>query len=372
MRAIRADRIWGSDQGILQVVWRGIQIAEVVIVDCSTRSIDIGLELGLALTLGKRLIVAAQRIEDIPSDLRGHLRPVLYKAEGLGVAALVRGLEKELETVRVETHIEKKPVPMPTITGEPKPGRIFAVQPDSAIVLTEGEEELLLLRPANVTYVKRVTDMTRMFKPGDGLSGAIATDDSGKRYYTLLAGKQNPWPTIENDYPAGKVFSGRVTNIVDGMGAWVPVFRDVNGHLPANEVQRAGVRRGDEVEVEVAYVDVDARRIGLHLRGASTVTPLPQPVPKVPKRGERMHGWVVRSMPEKGFILLQLEGYEKGRAAILHVSHMLPDLAEDLRDGKVEVDEEVFVEVTQVRQRDNGQWHVELRELPESRADLAA
>jgi len=369
MTAIRADRIWGSDQGILQVVWRGIQTAEVVIVDCSTRSIDIGLELGLALTLGKRLIVVAQRIEDIPTDLRGHLRPVFYKTEGLGVAALLSGLERELETVRAETHIEKKPVPMPTITGEAKPGRVFAVQPDNAIVVTEGEEELLLLRPVNVTYVKHVTDMTRMFKPGDRLSGAIATDDSGKRYYTLLAGKQNPWPTIENDYPAGRVLSGPVTNVVEGKGAWVPVFRDVNGHLPANEVQRAGLRRGQEVEVEIAYVDVDARLIGLHLRGGSSVGVLPS---QVPSRGERMHGWVVKSVPEKGFVLLQLEGYEKGRPAILHISHMLPDLAEDLRNGKVQVDEEVFVEISQVCRRDNGQWHVELRELPEPRAELAA
>lgn len=364
MKPVRADRIWGSDQGILHVVWRGIQSAEVVIVDCSARSIDVGLELGLSMALGKRLIVAAQRIEDIPSDLRGHLRPVLYKAEGLGVTELVRGLEKELESVRTEPHIENNLVPIPTITGEPKPARIFAVQQESAIVQTEGDDELLLLHPANVTYAKHVTDMTRMFKPGERLSGAIATNRAGKRYYTLLADKQNPWPTIESDYPAGRTFSTRVTNIVEGKGAWVPVFRDINGHLPADEARRAGLRRGDEVEVVVEYVDVPARRVGLHLR-----SPAPSPVPK---RGERMHGWVVRSVPEKGFVLLSLEGYEKERPALLHIKHMLPVLAEDLSNGKVEVDEEIFVEVTGVRQANNGQWNVELRELPEAQADLAA
>ena len=51
MRAVRADGIWGSDRGILDVVWRGIQTAEVVIVDCSGRSIDVGLELGLSMAL---------------------------------------------------------------------------------------------------------------------------------------------------------------------------------------------------------------------------------------------------------------------------------------------------------------------------------
>jgi small subunit ribosomal protein S1 len=374
MRAVRADGIWGCDRGILDVVWRGIQTAEVVIVDCSTRSIDVGLELGLSMALGKRLIVAAQRIEDIPTDLRGHLRPVLYKAEGLGFTELMRGLEKELKSVRDETVIENTFVSVTTITGESKPGRVIAVQPESAIVETEGEEELLHLHAANVTYTKHVTDMTRQFKYGDRLSGAITTDLMGKRYYTLLADKQNPWPTIETDYPAGRTFSARVTNVVEGKGAWVPVFRDVNGHLPADEARRAGLRRGDEVEVEVAYVDVPARRVGLRLRSPapSPVRPVPALTPRLPKRGERMHGWVVRSVPEKGFVLLSLEGYEKERPALLHIKHMLPVLAEDLSNGKVEVDEEIFVEVTQVRQASNGQWNVELRELAEAQADLAA
>jgi hypothetical protein len=123
MRAIRADGIWGCDRGILDVVWRGIQTAEVVIVDCSTRSIDVGLELGLSMALGKRLIVTAQRIEDVPTDLRGHLRPVLYKPEGFGYTDLAKGLEKELESVRNEIVIENTFVSVKTITGEPKPGR---------------------------------------------------------------------------------------------------------------------------------------------------------------------------------------------------------------------------------------------------------
>jgi small subunit ribosomal protein S1 len=364
MRAVRADGIWGSDRGILDVVWRGIQTAEVVIVDCSGRSIDVGLELGLSMALGKRLIVTAQRIEDVPTDLRGHLRPVLYKAEGLGFTDLVRGLEKELESVRNETVIENTFVSVKTITGEPKPGRVIAVQTESVIVETEGEEELLHLHAANVTYTKHVTDMTRQYKYGDRLSGAITTDLMGKRYYTLLADKQNPWPTIESDYPAGRVFSGHITNVVEGKGAWVPIFRDINGHLPADEARRAGLRRGDEVEVVVAYVDVSTRKIGLHLRSGSSYP--------LPKRGEQMHGWVVRSVPEKGFVLLSLEGYEKERPALLHIKHMLPELAEDLRNGKVEVDEGILVEVTGVRQRDDGQWNIDLRERAEAQADLAA
>jgi predicted RNA-binding protein with RPS1 domain len=376
MRAIRADQVWGCDQGILDVVWRGIQSAEVVIVDCTTRSIDVGLELGLTMALGKRLIVAAQRIADIPTDLRGHLRPVLYEAEGLGFTELAIGLERELRSARTETVIENTLVPVSTITGEPKPGRIIAVQPESAVVETEGEQELLHLHPANVTYVKNVTDMTRLYKPGDHLSGAITTDLAGKRYYTLLANKPDPWPIIQSEYPVGRVFSGRVTNVVDGKGAWVPLIHDVNGHLTTSEARLENLQRYDDVEVEVTYIDVPARRVGLRFRNRSVSTLRRPPEPQIsltmPRPGQQMHGWVVTTVPEKGFVLLQLEGYENERPAILHISQMLPDLREDLRDGKVEVDDEIFVKVVQVRRRDNGRWHIDLCEIPEAVADLAA
>jgi hypothetical protein len=94
--------------------------------------------------------------------------------------------------------------------------------------------------------------------------------------------------------------------------------------------------------------------------------------PGLPEPGQQLRGWVVRTVPEKGFILVELEGREKERPAILPARRMLPDLKEDLRDGKVEINEEVFVQIVRVRRRDNGQWDVELREVPEAQADLAA
>ena len=81
-----------------------------------------------------------------------------------------------------------------------------------------------------------------------------------------------------------------------------------------------------------------------------------------------MRGWVVKATPEKGFVLLQLEGYESGKPAILHISRMTPDLREDLRDGKVEVDEEISVEVFRVDPRMS---RIELLERPEPDAGVS-
>jgi hypothetical protein len=383
MKPVRADHIWGCAQGILDVIWRGIQTAEVVVVDCTARSIDVGLELGLAMALGKRLVVTAQRLEDIPTDLRGHLRPVLYQVEGLGITTLTSGLEAELQAVRTETVIENTFTPLSTITGELKPGRVLAVLPDSAVVEADGE--LLHLPAANVTYAKRITDMTHVCKPDDRLNGAIITDVHGKRCYTLLVDKPNPWPTIQSDFPVGHTFTGRVTNVKDGVGAWVSLTMGINGHIPAEEARQAGLQRFDDVEAEVAYVDAEARRVGLHLRARPAVRTVPEPraahhdrlvgsLPPahLPAPGQRLRGWVVRTVPDKGFVLLELEGHEQERPALLHIRHMLPELKADLQNGKVEADEEVFVEVRQVRRRDNGRWDVELSEIPEGQAQLAA
>jgi ribosomal protein S1 len=81
-----------------------------------------------------------------------------------------------------------------------------------------------------------------------------------------------------------------------------------------------------------------------------------------------MHGWVVRAVPDKGFILVQLEGYEGGKPAILHIRQMTAELREDLRNNMVKVDEELLVEVSRVDPREP---RIELRELPEPAAESA-
>jgi hypothetical protein len=52
MVAERADLLFDSAEGVFEAVWKGLQRAEVVVVDCTTRSADVSLELGLAMALG--------------------------------------------------------------------------------------------------------------------------------------------------------------------------------------------------------------------------------------------------------------------------------------------------------------------------------
>jgi hypothetical protein len=391
MTAERADHIWGASEGVLEAVWRGIQHAEVVIVDCTTRSADVALELGLAMVLGKRSVVLAQCLEDIPTDLRGRVRPILYETAGLGVAGLMQKLKDQLHIVRGETMTENTLVPLMDAGTEPMPGSVVVVTKERAVVETDagGHRQLWELSNADVDYARKIPDMTRRFTIGDRLPGAIVTDFEGARRYTLLVDKINPWPGLVADYPVGRTFTSQVVNLRDGVGAFVCVTGGINGRVPSVEARQAGLTRDTQVEVEIVRVDPAARQVGLRLRKVllpggpvpGAVPPARQsasqddsPAASLPAVGARLLGCVTRVAPEQqgrsGYLLLRLKGYQSGPQAILHWKRMSQELREDLNDSDVELmGEEIMVEVTQV---DPARRRIELRELPTADQQAAA
>ena len=137
---------------------------------------------------------------------------------------------------------------------------------------------------------------------------------------------------------------------------------------------------GDDVEVAVTTFDAERRRIGLRLDRVLRRPPS-RPVPvaaspagapdrerpngsAMPEVGDTFTGTVTRVVPESdgagGYILLRVPGLQ--RAVMLHCTSMTEDLRGDLRDGFVDMGEEIPVEVTKVDQR---QGRVLVRDLPE-------
>jgi len=159
MTAQRADRLFESSDGVLEAVWRSLQRAEVVIVDCTTRSADLALELGLAIALGKRLIVLAQHLDDVPADLRGRVRPILYQGAGLGVAALMRRLKEHLQIVRHEAITENDLLPLKSAETEPISATIVLVAKNRMVIETDdrGHRRLWELSSADTAYTPDAT-----------------------------------------------------------------------------------------------------------------------------------------------------------------------------------------------------------------------
>jgi hypothetical protein len=341
------------------------------------------MELMMALTLGKRLVVLAQCLEDIPADLRGRVRPIIYEPEGLGVHSLIKKLKDELEVVRGDVVTENNLVPLRGTTAEPMPGTVVLVTKERAVVETDdrGCRQLLELSNADVDYTRLISDMTRRFKVDDRLSGAVVTVEDVKRY-TLLADQSNPWRALRDDYPPGKIFTSRVANVREGVGAFISVAHGIDGFMPFAEAKQANLTQDAQVEVEVLRVDETARQVRLRLRNtraathapARQVAQSPDAPADLPSVGMQLHGRVFKAVPEQdgrgGFLLLRLAGYEHA-PAILHRARMSQDLREDLNDAEIDLHgEEIKVEVIRVQRKPR---RIELLELPEpDEADIQA
>jgi predicted RNA-binding protein with RPS1 domain len=359
MKPERLDNLYGP-QGVLDLIWRAIQRAEIVVIDFSHKNSNVTFEYGLAWTLGKRIITLTQHEDDIPSDVRGLDRYIRYSQHFADMERMKRELTLQLEALREEPPQERAPLPWnigPSAVAAP--ASIVAVDQEYATVRTD-DGRLGFLRSGDVEYTRLVTDLTRRFKIGDRLDGAFLVDPKrGEARYTLLAGKNNPWPVLASRYPAGTTFHGTVVNAAREVGVFVRVDGEVNGLIPQSTITGPVPAAGTRVEVTVTRIDSSKRRITLRL--ARIEAPAQQNDVYV---GQRAHATVTHIEPERngkgGYLLLRLPNRQ--RPALLHAQHMSEDLRADLSNGHIDPDEELYVEILSI---DTARDKVVLRELPD-------
>lgn len=73
----RGDNFF-SHQMIMSEIWGALFAAKLIIADCTGRNPNVFYEMGIAHTLGKKVITITQAEQDIPFDLR-NFRYILYK-----------------------------------------------------------------------------------------------------------------------------------------------------------------------------------------------------------------------------------------------------------------------------------------------------
>jgi len=373
----RADHIFGTTIGTLDAVWDGIQRAEVVVVDFTMRSADVSLEFGWAMALGKRMVVLTQNRDDIPTDIKGRIRPLVYSLVDAGGVDLMVGLKQLLQTTKEQVVTENRldPILSDPIT-EVRQATVLTVTTDHAVVDTEerGSRRFYALGDRDVTYSKRVRDLTKVVRPGQRLNGAIVTDINGETRYSLLIDRPNPWPAIAADFPAGKIFHSHVANFAPSVGAFVQVAGGINGLIRGARDSGAELPSGTEVEVEVLKVDTDNRQVDLRLcRILPTSAPAPVPAGDYPAAGRHVNAQVTTVKPEGmgGYLLLRLEGEAHWPLAMLHCTRMGEDMRHDLNNGHIERGQVIRVEILEA---DPLHHHIKVRNIPEQdhAAQLAA
>ena len=88
---IRADDLYGAK--IMEDVWESILKAELIICDTTGRNPNVFYELGISHTLGKKVILLTQNIDDIPFDLQSY-RHIEYALDYSGGNQLKKNLKK--------------------------------------------------------------------------------------------------------------------------------------------------------------------------------------------------------------------------------------------------------------------------------------
>jgi hypothetical protein len=97
LRAVRGDDIFSTD-AIIKDVWEAINLAKVIIADCTGKNANVFYELGIAHTIGKEVIMITQDIEDIPFDVR-HIRSLVYEYTPRGMKEFEIQLKKALRYI---------------------------------------------------------------------------------------------------------------------------------------------------------------------------------------------------------------------------------------------------------------------------------
>ena len=245
------------------------------------------------------------------------------------------------------------------------PGVVTFADKDFAMVLTD-DGRRVVLAASDVDYRRIIADMGRKFPVGTRLNGAFEVDlADGATRYTLLPGQANPWPKLESNFPAGTELVGKVDSVVPGVGVFVHVGLGINGLVPEQKLGGRGVKPGDELPVAITALDGARRRISLRLNRALAMEPAADAGHPL-RVGQTFDAEVVKVAPEGagGYALVVPEGSAK--TTMLHCTAMSSELRSDLNEGRLEVGDLLFVEVTRVDER---RGKVNVKDRPDLDAD---
>lgn len=97
LTAVRADDLFGHD--VMEDIWEMINTSEFVIADITDRNANVFYELGIAHTLGKKVILTTQTTSDIPFDLNRY-RHIVYRDNVDGADYLRKTLIQKISDLR--------------------------------------------------------------------------------------------------------------------------------------------------------------------------------------------------------------------------------------------------------------------------------
>ena len=152
-----------------------------------------------------------------------------------------------------------------------------------------------MVHKSDLSWTAKVNNPGDLFHKGDDVDAIILSINHDEKKVSLGVKQlfDDPWPTIFNELPPGKLVTGKVISVID-YGVFVRVREGIEGLIPQNELalgeEEDGTPKtpkiGDEVQAEIANIDSQDRRITLSMRVGGAAAEASQ-APKAEKRESR-------------------------------------------------------------------------------------
>ncbi len=153
-------------------------------------------------------------------------------------------------------------------------GRVVSITDYGAFVeLEKGVEGLIHV--SEMSWTRHVRHPAKILSIGDVIDAVVLKVDpeNEKISLGLKQVEPDPWLTLDEKYPVGSKFSGKVRNLTN-FGAFVELEEGIDGLVHISDMSWTKrirhpsevVKKGDDVDVVILNIDKEARRISLGLK----------------------------------------------------------------------------------------------------------
>ncbi len=193
-------------------------------------------------------------------------------------------LEVDAKSKRISLGLKQlEPDPWTLFTEKYKPGdkidgKVRSITDYGVFIgIEEGVDGMV--HKSDISWTAKVNNPSDLYKKGDEVEAIILSINHDEKKVSLGVKQlfDDPWPTIFNELPPGKVVHCKVLSLVD-YGVFVRVREGIEGLIPQNDLVLAKdetgkdkpLREGDEIEAEIANIDTQERRLTLSMRRGET------------------------------------------------------------------------------------------------------
>lgn len=242
----------------------------------------------------------------------------------LGDTIDVKILDIDEKTQRISLGLKQMtPYPWENIEqkfpiGQKVKGRVVSITDYGAFVeLEKGIEGLIHI--SEMSWTQHIKHPSKIMSANDIVEAVVLSVDKENEKISLGIKQMepDPWKTIEEKYPVGKIVSGIVRNLT-AFGAFVELEEGIDGLVHISDmswtrrIQHPSevMKKGDRIEIKILKIDHENRRISL---GYKQLTEDPWPgIAEKYAVGSECLGRIVKVL-DRG-VVVELEGAVEGFA----------------------------------------------------------